>query len=88
MLNPIDLGPQGDEVFLTLYGTGIRSGDVVEVTVGGAPAEITFSGAHGSFVGLDQINVKMPRSLAGRGEVALRVKVNGVAANVLRVSVE
>jgi cytochrome c peroxidase len=88
VLNPIDFGPEGDEVVLTLYGTGIRSGDVVEVTFGGAPAEVTFSGPHGSFVGLDQINVRVPRSLAGRGEVAVRVKVNGVAANVVRVNFE
>jgi uncharacterized protein (TIGR03437 family) len=86
--NPIGFGPEGDEVFLTLYGTGIRGGDEAEVTVGGAPAEITFSGKHESFVGLDQINVKVPRSMAGRGEVAVRVKVDGVAANLVRVSFE
>ena len=86
--NPIGFGPEGDEVFLTLYGTGIRGGDEAEVTVGGAPAEITFSGKHESFAGLDQINVKVPRSMAGRGEVAVRVKVDGVAANLVRVSFE
>lgn len=86
VLDPIDLGPEGDEVFLTLYGTGIRGGDEVEVDIGGVLAEITYSGAHGSFIGLDQINVKAPRSLAGRGEVAVRVKVNGAAANVVRLS--
>jgi cytochrome c peroxidase len=88
VLSPIDLGPEGDEVFLTLYGTGIRNGDALEVTVGGVPVEITFSGAHRDFVGLDQVNVKIPRSLAGRGEAAIRLKVNGAAANVVRVSFE
>ena len=84
--SPIDLGPEGDEVFLILYGTGIRGGDEVEVMVGGVPAEIAFSGEHGSFVGLDQINVKVPRSLAGRGEVAVRATVDGAVANLVRVS--
>lgn len=88
VLNPIDLGPEGTEVYLTLYGTGIRAGNSVEVTIGGAPAEISFSGAHGIFVGLDQVNVKVPRSLAGRGELAVRLKVDGVAANIVRVSFE
>ncbi len=88
VLNPIDLGPEEGEVYLTLYGTGIRAGNVVEVTLGGVPVEVTYSGAHGSFVGLDQVNVKLPRSLAGRGEVAVRLKVNGVAANIVRVSFE
>ena len=37
------------------------------------------------FAGLDQINVKLPRSLAGRGEVNLEMVVDGKVANVVRV---
>ena len=48
--------------------------------------EIAFSGEHGSFAGLDQINLKVPRSLAGRGEVAVRATVDGAVANLVRVS--
>jgi uncharacterized protein (TIGR03437 family) len=88
VLDPIDLGPEGHETFLTLYGTGIRRGDEIEAVIGGVVCEVTFSGAHGSFIGLDQINVKAPRSLAGRGEVTVSLKVNGIAANALRLSFE
>lgn len=83
--SPIEMGPQGDEVFLILYGTGIRNGDVVEVTVGGTAATVTFAGAHGSFIGLDQVNVKLPRSLAGRGDADIKLLVNGASANVVRM---
>jgi len=34
----------------------------------------------------DQLNVSLPHSLAGRGEVVLSVMVNGVAANNLKVA--
>lgn len=84
--DPIDLGPEGDEVFITLYGTGIRRGAEVEATIGGEPADVTFSGAHETFIGLDQVNVKVPAGLAGRGEVEVRLHVDGAAANVVSLS--
>ena len=66
---PIDLGPEGDEIFLVLFGTGIR-GFVSEVsaTVGGIDVPVLAAVAQGQFVGLDQVNVgPLPRALAGRG---------------------
>jgi uncharacterized protein (TIGR03437 family) len=68
---PIDMGDPGDEVFLTLFGTGLRNhmGDVV-VIVGSEEVEVTAAVPHGSFVGLDQVNLgPLPRSLAGKGVV-------------------
>lgn len=65
------LGGTDDELFLELFGTGFRNpGEAGEmaVFVGGKPAEISFAGPHPVFVGLDQINVKMPRDTA-RGQV-------------------
>jgi hypothetical protein len=53
---PLDLGPEGDQVFLLLLGTGIRFGSspsAVIATIGGVYAEVNFAGAQGDFVGLD-----------------------------------
>jgi uncharacterized protein (TIGR03437 family) len=88
---PIDLGPDSDQVFLVLYGTGVRHhGGLPGVTaqVGGANAEVTYAGAQPQFVGLDQINIRLPRSLAGRGEVDVVLTVGGKAANVVRVNIK
>ncbi len=42
--------------------------------------------AHSVFPGLDQINIgPLPRSLAGRGAVEIRITVDGVEANVVQV---
>ena len=71
--DPIDLGPEGDEVHLLLYGTGIRgrsSLGAVSVKIGGVAVPVSYAGDQMQYVGLDQINAgPLPRSLAGRGEV-------------------
>lgn len=88
---PIDLGPSTDQVFLILYGTGIRhrsSLASVSTTAGGAAAQVFYAGPQGGFVGLDQINVLLPRSLAGRGNVNIALVVDGQAANIVTVNIK
>ena len=87
---PIDIGSSGDQVYLTLYGTGCKNrSDLanVKVKIGGIDAPVESAGAQGFFAGLDQINVKLPRSLAGRGEVTIEMVVDGKLANVVRVAI-
>ncbi len=86
---PLDLGPETDQVYLILFGTGIRhrsSLSSVIATIGGAYAEVSFAGAQGAFLGSDQINVRVPRSLAGRGEVDVLLTVEAQMANAARVN--
>ncbi len=89
---PIDLGPAGDEVYLILFGTGIRyrAGlNSVTCTLGGTAVEVGFAGAQGDLVGLDQINLgPLPRALLGRGLVNLTLRVEGREANALNVVVQ
>lgn len=88
---PIDLGPESDQLFLILFGAGLRFGSAlsaVSCSIGGVNAEVLFAGAQGGFVGLDQMNVRLPRSLLGRGEVDLVVTVDGRAANTVRINVK
>ncbi|MGH9766734.1 MAG: hypothetical protein ACREAB_04800 [Blastocatellia bacterium] len=87
---PIDLGPDTDQVFLLLFGTGIRNRNSlfsVRAAIGGANAEVLFAGPQGGFVGLDQVNLRLPRSLGGRGEVDVMVSVDRSVANTVRISV-
>ncbi|MGH9831525.1 MAG: hypothetical protein ACREBD_04105 [Blastocatellia bacterium] len=86
---PIDLGPASDQVFLILFGTGIRNRSAlsaVNARIGGENAEVLFAGPQGGFVGLDQINLRLPRSLAGRGEVEIVVTVNERTTNTVRAA--
>jgi uncharacterized protein (TIGR03437 family) len=86
---PLDLGPEGDQLFLLLFGTGWRnrsSLSAVTASIGGLAAQVDYAGAQGDLVGLDQINLRLPRSLAGRGEVDLVLSVDGLTANTVRVA--
>ncbi|QQS48978.1 MAG: SBBP repeat-containing protein [Acidobacteriota bacterium] len=75
---PIDLGPESEQVYLILFGTGIvnqvtNSSFPVTVKIDGTIADVAFVGKQGDFAGLDQLNVLLPRSLIGKGEVEIEL---------------
>ena len=79
---PVNLGAVNDQVVLTLYGTGWRAaGNSVQVSLGGVAGEVLFTGPQPEYAGLDQLNVRLPRALAGRGEVNVEVTAGGKPAN-------
>lgn len=86
---PIDLGPATEQVFLLLYGTGIRgraSTPTTTVSVAGANQVVQYAGAQGEFVGLDQVNIRLNRNLAGRGLVEIKLTQNfSLESNVIKV---
>lgn len=87
---PIDLGPDTEQIFLILFGTGIRNVGAlsgVTASIGGVNAEVLFAGPQGVFLGLDQANLRLPRSLAGRGEVDLALVVGGKPANIVKFNI-
>ncbi len=84
----LDLGPASDRVYLTLFGTGIRAaGGRVSVTVAGLPAQVSYSGPQGTLSGEDQVNVLLPREIAGRGVVPIVVTAAGYTSNTVYIAV-
>ncbi|MFM8394200.1 MAG: hypothetical protein ACKOB4_09800 [Acidobacteriota bacterium] len=83
---PIDLGPSGDEIYLVLFGSGLRgvSGLTgITATIGDSSIPVLYVGGDSNFVGLDQLNLgPIPRSLIGSGLVNLTVTVDGKRANL------
>lgn len=70
---PIDLGPEGEQVFLVLYLTGIDeiSNRIhTRILLGGTEYIPDFVGPAPGFVGLDQVNFRLPRSIRGRLSLA------------------
>nr|MCU0227763.1 hypothetical protein [Bryobacterales bacterium] len=77
--------PNG-ELYLVLFGTGIRYRTTAPtVDIGGVPATVVYSGPQGEFVGLDQVNILVPKSLLGTGLQDLRLRVGNQQANVVQV---
>ncbi len=86
---PINFGSEGDRVFLAIFGTGWRfrsSVSATKVTIDGIEVPALYVGAQPTFNGLDQLNVELPRTLAGKGEVDLKVTVDDKTANTTRVT--
>ena len=81
---PINMGPASDAVFLILYGTGMQNnsgpaGVTVDfgngITKQLGPGEGIFASG---LIGVQQINILLPRSLVGRGLVPnLKLTVDG-----------
>ncbi|NOT61599.1 MAG: hypothetical protein HOP19_15385, partial [Acidobacteria bacterium] len=63
----------GTAVLLKLTRTGLT----------GVP--VLFAGPQGGYAGLDQINVPIPATLRGAGEIDINLTVDGRAANPVRV---
>ncbi|MFN7930990.1 MAG: IPT/TIG domain-containing protein [Blastocatellia bacterium] len=92
---PIDFGPERgadvDKLFLVLYATGIRQRAAisqVKVKVGDLFLPVEYAGAQGEFAGLDQINVRLPRNLIGRGAVAVEMIVDGQISNSVKIQIQ
>lgn len=88
---PIDLSVPSDQVYLLLFGTGLRFRSALSALtakVGGVDAEISYAGAQGNFVGLDQVNLRLPNNLAGKGDVAIAVTADGKTANTVLVNIK
>jgi uncharacterized protein (TIGR03437 family) len=88
--DPIDLGPPGDQVYLSLFGTGLRGAPPGQVSVGiqGIDAPVIYAGPQSQFSGLDQVNVQLPRELIGTGDVSVVLTAAGIAALTVHISVK
>ncbi|MBK8313658.1 MAG: Ig-like domain repeat protein [Acidobacteria bacterium] len=88
---PIDLSSTTDQIFLVLYGTGIRFRTAlsnVTATVGGTVASVEFAGPQGMLLGLDQVNIRLSGSLAGRGDVNVVLTVDNKPAKTVLVNIK
>jgi uncharacterized protein (TIGR03437 family) len=82
---PLDLGGVEEVCYLILFGTGWRQAggpSAVSARIGTDDLPVLFVGPQESFVGLDQLNLALPRGLANQGSVRLILKANGLLANV------
>lgn len=88
---PIDVSAASGQVFLVLYGTGIRGADLssVTATVGGDSVPVSFAGDQKQYPGFDQVNLgPLPASLAGQGDVVIQVTAAGITANPVHVTIQ
>jgi uncharacterized protein (TIGR03437 family) len=92
----IDMGPTTDTLYLLLFGTGFRNRTVaanITANLGGIThalnsADFEDGFAVGGFVGLDQCNIKMPRTLIGKGVINTFITVDGKNSNTVQIQIK
>ena len=89
---PINVAAEAGQVFLTLFGTGIRgvsSAEQIAATINGETVPLLAFAPSGEFDGLDQVSIgPLPADLVGSGEVEILLTVDGVASNPVTVVIE
>lgn len=83
---PVAIAPG---TFVSLFATGVtyRSSNAT-ATLGGEAVTVLFAGPQGQFAGLDQINIQIPTTFAGRGELDLVVTIDGKTSNTVKLRVQ
>jgi uncharacterized protein (TIGR03437 family) len=82
----ISFGAASDQIFLAIYGSGIRGASTVAATLRGQDVPVLYAGPQG-IAGLDQVNIgPLPRSFAGRGRVTILLTADGLTANAVQAN--
>lgn len=84
---PLTVGTPAEQATLILYGTGLNGAKDVTATIGGVSVPVAYAGAQGTFAGLDQYNLTLPQTLAGKGKVDVVVTAGGKVSNPVNITV-
>jgi uncharacterized protein (TIGR03437 family) len=85
---PIDVAAASGAVYLSLYGTGLRGAATLQAYIAGQQLPVQFAGAQGQYQGLDQVNIALPKSLAGMGEVSVYLVADGQSSNMVTINIQ
>lgn len=78
---PIALPPNITDLYVVLYGTGIRNFHSISATLGPSMAGIQFAGPQPQFPGVDQVNLHFNQFAGLTGTQTLLLVVDGVSSN-------
>lgn len=87
----LDLGVESDVIVLALFGTGWRTpppATTVAVKIAGIECPVEYAGPQPTSEGLDQLNVRLPRALIGKGDVIVEVQFNSTKANSVQLKIK
>ena len=81
-IGPFSTTTNGQPTYVAIYVTGLDPSTKPLVTIGGIPVDVMFFGDAPGYVGLQQINITLPASMAGVGRAPVMVTSNGRTSNV------
>ncbi len=75
--------------FVSIFGTGFRyASGAMAMSIGGTAVTPLGFAAQSQFAGVDQANVQIPTSMAGKGDVDLTLTVDGKTSNVVKLKIK
>jgi uncharacterized protein (TIGR03437 family) len=83
---PLNVG--GNPLYVALYGTGIRGASSVQAYVAGQIVPVLYAGPVAAYPGLDQVNISIPKTLAGSGDVRVYLTADGASSNVVGLTIQ
>jgi uncharacterized protein (TIGR03437 family) len=83
--SPMPLPDGLTDLYIVLYGTGIRNAREVTAAMGSQSVEVTFFGGQAQFPGLDQVNLHMKSPATLSGSQALSLEADGISSNTVQL---
>jgi len=75
--------------YVALFGTGMRFASTpMKITLGGMEIDPLFFGPQGFYESLDQVNLRVPQPLAGKGDVDLVLSLDGKTSNIVKLRIK
>jgi uncharacterized protein (TIGR03437 family) len=84
----VPLRVSASTLYVELYGTGIRNAASVQCFVGGVSVPVLYAGPAPGYSGLDQVNISLPATLAGSGDVRVYLVADGTNSNVVGLTIQ
>jgi uncharacterized protein (TIGR03437 family) len=86
--SPIDVST--GNVYLVLFGTGFDAVDATSVSarIQGVDSDVSYAGPQQSLAGLDQVNIRIPSTLAGTKVVSVDLTIGGIRTNTVYIEVK
>ena len=79
----VPVPPTVTDLYIVLYGTGIRDYSSISATLGTSKPEVAYAGSVGQFPGLDQVNLHLKPPFHLGGTQALQLQADGVPSNTV-----
>jgi uncharacterized protein (TIGR03437 family) len=82
---PIALPEGTTDLYIVMYGTGLRKATKVTASLGQSPALVQYVGAQPQYAGLDQVNLLVQNIAALRGKQLLTLTVDDILSNTVEL---
>jgi uncharacterized protein (TIGR03437 family) len=85
---PVELGPAGSQVYLSLFGTGFARAGTAAARIGNVAVPVSSFGRQPEVLGLDQVNLgPLPLQTRGQTNAQLVVTFDGQDTNAVTVTI-